>query len=127
MNADRYLRLMALASMELLVVLPLNLLSLVANLQNNKLQPWTGWDGVHHNFDRVAYVYRWVMELNRTFWVEFQISRWAIPASGLLFFIFFGLSIEARKDYARAYQYTIGGWGVKPPQQPTKPRSSATL
>jgi len=127
LNVDRYLRLMALACMEIVLVLPLNLLSIIANLKNSPLQPWVSWEYVHYDFSRVAYIYRWVMESNHAYWIEFTVSRWAIPLSGYLFFIFFGLSIEARKDYARVYGRIQSYFNIKVPPTRRGSKDSQTL
>jgi pheromone a factor receptor len=102
LNVNRYLRLMALASIEILLVLPLNLFSIIVNVTANPLLPYTSWNDVHYNFSRVAYITNFLLQVNHKFYVEFTVARWAIPLSGFLFFVFFGLSIEAQKDYRRA-------------------------
>ncbi|KAG8813110.1 hypothetical protein FRC19_002662 [Serendipita sp. 401] len=33
--------------------------------------------------------------------VKFEVARWAIPITGWLFFVFFGVSVEAKRDYRR--------------------------
>jgi pheromone a factor receptor len=103
---------MALASVEILVVLPLNLLSIIVNVTANPLLPYTSWGDVHYNFSRVAYVTNFILQLDHKFYVEFTVARWAIPLSGFLFFLFFGLSIEARKDYRRATRYVLAHLGI---------------
>jgi pheromone a factor receptor len=125
LNVDRYLRLMALASMELFIVLPLNLLSIIGNLTNAPLQPWVSWDYVHYQFSKVWYISRVLMDANKKQAVQFTISRWAIPLSGILFFLFFGLSVEAKKDYYRVINLVAGLFGHKftPPSTPRNSRS----
>lgn len=124
LNVDRYLRLMALASLEVLVVLPLNLFSIIANMTNSQLLPYTSWEDVHYNFGRVAFVSRVLQEANRKFFIEFIISRWAVPLSGFLFFLFFGLSIEARKDYNRVIAFVLRQFNVEfTPRTPTTERT----
>jgi pheromone a factor receptor len=103
---------MALASVEILVVLPLNLFSIIVNLTASPLLPYTSWDDVHYNFPRVVYVTHFILQTNRKFYLEFMVARWAIPLSGFLFFFFFGLSVEARKDYSRAATYILGHLGI---------------
>ena len=104
---------MALASVEIVVVLPLNLFSIIVNLTAAPLNPWISWEYVHYNFGRVAFISRLLQEVNRKFYIEFTISRWAVPLSGILFFLFFGLSIEARKDYHRAATFVLSQFGIK--------------
>ncbi|KIM26532.1 hypothetical protein M408DRAFT_330503 [Serendipita vermifera MAFF 305830] len=125
LNVDRYLRLMALASVELVVVLPLNIFSLVSNMTNGTLYPYTSWDDVHYNFGRVVYMTNFALTSNRKFYTEFTVARWVIPLSGFLFFLFFGLSIEARKDYNRAANLFLGrlGLSLPPPRQSSSARS----
>ncbi|KAG8809463.1 a-factor receptor, partial [Serendipita sp. 399] len=103
LTPDRYLRLMALSSLELLLVLPLNLVSFISNLRNIPMRPWVSWSYVHYNFSRVAYVSRFMMQRapggGKRYFVEFALARWAIPITGFLFFVFFGWSVEAKREY----------------------------
>ena len=115
LNVDRYLRLMALASMEIFIVLPLNLLSIIVNLTSNPLLPYTSWDDVHYDFGRVAYVTNFSLDLDYKFYVEFTVARWAVPLTGFLFFVFFGLSTEARKDYHRVFGFLSRHLGFRSP------------
>ncbi|KAG8785354.1 a-factor receptor [Serendipita sp. 401] len=110
LTPDRYLRLMALSSMELLLVLPLNLLSFISNLTSSSssspaLRPYTSWRDVHSNFGRIVYVTRFMMNNSgdkiKVHFVKFEVARWAIPITGWLFFVFFGVSVEAKRDYQR--------------------------
>jgi pheromone a factor receptor len=106
---------MALALTEILIVLPLNLISLIGNLSNGPLLPWNSWSDVHYNFARIAYVPKFLIKNNKKFFIQFTLGRWAIPCSGLLFFVFFGMSREARKDYDRALWFLLGLFGMKKP------------
>ncbi|KAG8848425.1 a-factor receptor [Serendipita sp. 411] len=109
LTPDRYLRLMALSSMELLLVLPLNLLSFISNLTSSSsspaLRPYSSWGDVHSNFGRIVYVTRFMMNNSgdkiKVHFVKFEVARWAIPITGWLFFVFFGVSVEAKRDYRR--------------------------
>ncbi|KAG8817753.1 a-factor receptor [Serendipita sp. 400] len=107
LTPDRYLRLMALSSMELLLVLPLNLLSFISNLTSSSspLRPYSSWRDVHSNFGRIVYVTRFMMNNSgdkiKVHFVKFEVARWAIPITGWLFFVFFGVSVEAKRDYQR--------------------------
>ena len=112
LNTDRYMRLMALASTELVIVLPLNILSLSSALSHG-LRPWVSWAYVHSGWMRVSYFSRLIYTLDRKWYIEFSVARWAIPVSGILFFLFFGLSSEARKDYVRVLDFVLCMFGVK--------------
>lgn len=112
LNTDRYMRLMALASTELVIVLPLNILSISSNLSHG-LQPWVSWAHVHADWMRVSYFTRWMYTRNKKWYIEFSVARWAIPISGILFFLFFGLASEARKDYACAFDLLLRLFGVR--------------
>jgi pheromone a factor receptor len=90
LNVDCYLRLMALASIEILLVLPLNLFSIIVNVTANPSLPYTSWNDVHDNFSQVAYITNFLLQVNHKFYVDFTVARWAIPLSGFLFFVFFG-------------------------------------
>jgi len=74
------------------------------NLWNNVypgLRPWTTWADVHSNFSRVD-LFSMVgipaeyLRMVFLFW-------WAMPASSVIFFVFFGFGEEAKKEYRKIW------------------------
>ncbi|TFK19187.1 STE3-domain-containing protein [Coprinopsis marcescibilis] len=92
---SRYFRLMAMAIVQMLwggFGISLNMWSCT-----NGLLPYTSWDDVHHNFWEI-----WDFPhhyFNETAWAWTFVSWWSIPASSVLFFVFFAFGDDARKEY----------------------------
>ena len=99
----RFIRLMCLASIEILFNIPLALyvISLQAQAPVNR---YISWEDVHVNFSRVEQTPSVVWQNNRTLSIALELPRWAIVFCAFIFFIFFGFADEARKNYRYAFQ-----------------------
>jgi pheromone a factor receptor len=106
---------MALASTEVLFVLPMSIFLYVFNLKTAPPLPYVSWKYVHANFSRIAFISRFLLDQNKTQIVVFELSRWCMPIAAFLFFIFFGLASEARKQYRVIWYGTLSLFGVEPP------------
>ena len=102
LTMSRYLRLMALASVELLCTTPLAIFQIVLNATAQPLDPWVSWDDTHYDFSRVRAVPAVIWNMNRWSVIGIQFNRWSPPFCALIFFIFFGFAAEARKYYRSA-------------------------
>jgi pheromone a factor receptor len=87
---NRYFRLMALATVDLLLTIPFSAFIIYANLKYGKVAPWISWERTHRGFSRINEVpaHLWRSRADTQFSVEF--SRWAVVACGFSFFMFFG-------------------------------------
>ncbi|WWC59158.1 uncharacterized protein I303_101706 [Kwoniella dejecticola CBS 10117] len=99
LDSRDYVRLMALASVDILIALPLCTFSLAKAIANP--MPYESWAAVHYNFSRViqypasqAFVYERVV-------LGTVLPRWFSPLLSIIFFLFFGVSIEAMGEYSR--------------------------
>ena len=74
------------------------------NLYNNVypgLRPWTNWADVHSNFSRVdLYV---TVGIPPAFLRTLMLFWWTMPASSIIFFVFFGFGEEAKKEYNKLW------------------------
>ncbi|KAF8890813.1 pheromone A receptor-domain-containing protein [Gymnopilus junonius] len=100
LNTNRYLRLIAMALTEMIWGTSLTAYNLWSNVTGG-LRPWTNWDDVHSNFSRVGLfpafeIPPWIIKTMILLW-------WALPASSLIFFAFFGFGEEARKEYRKIW------------------------
>lgn len=102
LTMSRYLRLMALAGVELLFTTPLSIFLMTLNLTAQPLDPWVSWSDTHSNFSRVGQFPAVLWTLNRWLVVGIQFNRWAGPFCAFIFFAFFGFASEARKNYGNA-------------------------
>ncbi|KAJ7643171.1 pheromone B alpha 1 receptor [Mycena polygramma] len=106
LNLNRYVRLMALASTDLLFTIPLSIWVMWVNVAVVGLSPWVSWADTHSNFSRVV-------QIPGVFWrsdvytvASLETTRWATVACALLFFGYFGFADEAIKNY-RHYFFTV--------------------
>ncbi|KAJ6457107.1 pheromone A receptor-domain-containing protein [Mycena vitilis] len=106
LNLNRYVRLMCLASTDLLFTIPLSIWVLWVNVSVVGLSPWVSWADTHSNFSRVV-------QVPGVFWradvytvASLETTRWATVACALLFFGYFGFADEAMKNY-RHYFFTV--------------------
>lgn len=98
LTTHRYLRLMAMAVTEIVWGTTLTAFNLYNNV-NSGLRPWTSWQDVHSDWLRVD-LFAFI-ELSPSFIKSMFLLWWAMPASAYIFFLFFGLSQEARKEYGK--------------------------
>ncbi|KAI0776713.1 GPCR fungal pheromone mating factor [Trametes elegans] len=99
---NRYLRLMALAVTEIIWQVVLTVLPMYDNISPG-LRPWTTWADVHSDWLRVdQYV---LADFLQSYKAQMFALFLAIPASSLLFFIFFGFGEQAVKDYRHIYDW----------------------
>jgi len=95
-SVSRYIRLMALSSVEIGWELAANIYVLQYNLKIGGFYTYE-WGVVHSNFGRIA---RWPrFLLTDSIYQTFLIEWWIVPAACMAFFLFFGTGEEAMKDY----------------------------
>ncbi|KAJ7822241.1 pheromone B alpha 1 receptor [Mycena leptocephala] len=104
LNLNRYVRLMALASTDLLLTMPMGIWVLWVNVRVVGLSPWISWDDTHSNFSRVVQVPGIYWRADPYSAASVETLRWATVACALLFFAFFGFADEAIKNYRGAFQ-----------------------
>lgn len=99
----QFLRLLALALFLTLFGLGFSFYQLALTFSSSSMQAWVSWDNVHAGFSRITQVPAVWMPDNsiRNMW-----AFWSIyPSCAFLFFILFGLTSEAIRDWKRA-----AGW-----------------
>lgn len=98
LTPNRYLRLIAMAVTEMVW----GTVFTAYNLYNNAspgLRPWTTWADVHSNFSRVD-LYP-ASSIPPQFLQSMMVFWWVMPASSIIFFLFFGFGEEAQKEYRK--------------------------
>jgi pheromone a factor receptor len=104
MTTNRYLRLIAMALTEMIWGTSLTAFNLFSNVSIG-LRPWKSWANVHSNFLRVGLFP--ISVLPPQFVTTMMILWWSIPASGLIFFAFFGFGEEALKEYKKVWAWIM--------------------
>ncbi|KAJ7164153.1 STE3-domain-containing protein [Mycena filopes] len=103
LNLNRYIRLMALASTDLLLTIPLSSLTLFINARVVGLAPYVSWADTHSNFSRVVSVPGIFWRSDVWTVASLEVTRWATVGCALLFFGWFGFADEAMKNYRSAF------------------------
>lgn len=113
LTPGRYLRLMALAATDILLTTPLGIFTIVLNLTASPVGPWRSWADTHFDYSRVEQFPAILWRSSRLTLISIQFTRWASPATALIFFAFFGFAVEARKNYALVFGLLVAAfWRV---------------
>ncbi|KAJ7759882.1 pheromone A receptor-domain-containing protein [Mycena metata] len=94
---------MALASLELLLNLPLASYGLFLTASRSPIAPWISWANTHADFARMQQVPALFWRSDKHAEATVELSRWAGVVCALAFFAFFGFAAEARKHYRMAF------------------------
>ncbi|KZV72480.1 fungal pheromone STE3G-protein-coupled receptor [Peniophora sp. CONT] len=113
-----YMRILALASIDILVTLPLGIVTIVLQVlklkkKHSSVPFYSGWDVVHSDWQPVGVSY--AEALSRMYF-----TYWTSPLLAFIIFVLFGLATDARATYRRIIRAISG----KPTQQQPGPVSS---
>ncbi|KAH8823737.1 pheromone A receptor-domain-containing protein [Flagelloscypha sp. PMI_526] len=110
LTTSRYLRLMAMATIQMFWSLTFSLFSLIFAFSTLPLLPWTNWDDVHFDWLRIAVfpMRLFAAALPKNMLNVFTILWWGPPLSALVFVGFFAFGAEAVQEYKNAF-YSLGG------------------
>ena len=99
LSQSRYFRLMALAGIDVLACVPLNIMSIIVNCTRAEVFAWVSWEDTHYGFSRIDQFPADVWRSDSTANVALEVTRWLVVIAGLTFFAFFGFADEAQKNY----------------------------
>ncbi|TBU56143.1 pheromone A receptor-domain-containing protein [Dichomitus squalens] len=103
LTANRYFRLMAIASLEIVCTIPISAYGLYLNLTSGTMNPWISWEDTHFNYSKVNQFPAVIWRADTTAVISFELSRWLAPFCAFVFFAFFGFAQEARIHYRKAF------------------------
>ncbi|QRV96168.1 STE3-type pheromone receptor [Ceratobasidium sp. AG-Ba] len=114
LNLSRFFRLMALVSTDVICTVPLSLYFLI---QNAVIFPytWASWEVIHKHTGEVATNSQKQISAIPGSKTSFEFNRWSIPGCAFLFFMYFGLSSDARRQYKLVFWNMVSPLGFKPP------------
>jgi pheromone a factor receptor len=112
---SRYFRLMALAVTEIFFRLPLTVFVTVSTFSASHIRPWISWADTHQYSSQVRVLPYEVFSAQPASKDLFNLGQWATVGDAFLFFMFFGLSSEARQDYEWIFRRIVTSLGIKPP------------
>ena len=116
MNRSGFLKLLALGLFDILLTLPLSIVSLVQDiLQGGITGFWPGWKAVHASFSTIPTVTSEEWE-SAGFWTVFTIrlDQWINPIFAVAFFLLFGITEQKRTWYRSVFWKIIRPFGLKP-------------
>ncbi|KZV71043.1 fungal pheromone STE3G-protein-coupled receptor [Peniophora sp. CONT] len=112
-TSTMYLRILALASFDILLTLPIGIvnvvLSVVSDLVRGDFPFYNGWAHVHENWGPVSVPYANLEALGPSILGQLYFTYWTSPVLAFAIFGLFGLAAEARASYWRII-CKIGGW-----------------
>lgn len=111
---NRYFRLMALATADLLCTTPFGAYSIYLNLTAEPLSPYRGWADLHFGYSRVDQIPATLWRLNHKTVISVELSRWMLVVCALMFFLFFGFAEEARRNYKMAFASLLKFLHIRP-------------
>jgi Pheromone A receptor len=107
-NYNHYIRLFILSGIDMAIIaaIPFNIWHFTTYFQVPIL-PWPGWKAIHSNWSQIPTLTTAYLRSTHGIgmFYQFEINRWMSVVYGYLFFLFFGVTAEARKRYASAWQY----------------------
>lgn len=113
-SRTNYFRILALASIDLLLTLPIGIVIVTLNATQgeflNGLPFYYGWTGAHRD-SRVAGVFHYadLVSQGTSTLAQIYFTQWTSPVLAFAIFALFGITSEARASYWRTV-CTIGGW-----------------
>ncbi|KZV71049.1 hypothetical protein PENSPDRAFT_684918 [Peniophora sp. CONT] len=121
-SRTNYIRILALASLDILLTLPVGIATVVLEVTSLKaqdsLQFYPGWALVHSNWEQpLSISYATVKASGASALALTYFSKWSSPTVAFAIFSLFGLTSEARASYRRII-CTMGvwfGWKPSPP------------
>lgn len=118
LNSGQYFRLMAMASADLIIGMPLNIAILITKAQH--VDAWPGISRVYENWGYVREVSADAVDIyyNDPAGTTLSVlSGWFAPLLAFLFFIFFGVTQDAVREYSRWYPALMRRFGFAEPAQ----------
>ncbi|KAG5649612.1 hypothetical protein H0H81_002851 [Sphagnurus paluster] len=123
LTINRYFRLMALATVELMMNTPITAYGLYLNAIRTDIYPWKSWADIHFDWYTIDTFPAIFWRSNSLQVVALELSRWSPVICAFTFFAFFGFADESRKHYRLAYWAIAKRFGVSPPSPPSKSSS----
>ncbi|VDB87015.1 unnamed protein product [Peniophora sp. CBMAI 1063] len=113
-NRTHYFRILALASIDILLTLPIGIANIVLSVEDEvaRIGPipfYFGWTYDHTGWQPQSYSYAAVVSEGTFVVAQEYFVQWTSPALAFAIFALFGITAEARASYWRTI-CTIGGW-----------------
>ena len=110
LNANLYFRLLMLSGIDLLITIPFNIWCLTTWFP---IYPWIGWTVLHYDFSRIDKYPATLWQGDLKIRLMIEGDRWISVVYALIFFSFFGFTVEAKSHYTSALQFFAKKVGYK--------------
>jgi hypothetical protein len=102
LNTGRFLRLIAISSVEMLLSIPFSTWVMAQNVR--VMQFTQSWADLHYQFSRIIYASVDSRSVSSEAFALLNFSRWIPVFTAFLYFAFFGMQEEAMSGYASAWE-----------------------
>ncbi|KIY62528.1 fungal pheromone STE3G-protein-coupled receptor [Cylindrobasidium torrendii FP15055 ss-10] len=107
MSSNHYFRLMAIASIDIFITVPIACFSLMLNAEGQHF-PWRGWAWLHEGYWTPSITPKALWTASPAVHILFELSRWTPVFAAFLFFALFGLTEQARNNYSTVLGQVLG-------------------
>lgn len=114
LNFNRYFRLMALAVVNMLFMVPLGIYTMIVNTTESPIYIWRGLSDLHFDFSAVDQYPAIIWRANPLAQASMLFSEWSFIGCALLFYAFFGFGDEALRNYRKVYDAAVKRLGIRP-------------
>ena len=102
-SQSRYLRLIAISTVEVFATVPLATFFLVDDAKLG-IEPWKSWADTHSHYSVVHQTPGFIWKNIPLLAMAYETYRWSLVAGAFAFFALFGFAVEAREQYSRLYK-----------------------
>ncbi|KAF5353301.1 hypothetical protein D9756_007944 [Leucocoprinus leucothites] len=111
LSTSRFIRLMALATVEIIFNIPITSYGLYLNITSRPIYHWKSWSDTHFAWYTIDTYPAVVWRSQKTQVIIMEFTRWLPIFCAFVFFAFFGFADEAISNYKRAYSAILGSFG----------------
>ena len=127
-SRTNYFRILALASIDILLTLPLGIASIALAVSETLSTPhgfpfYFGWTLDHTNWEPFKYPYHALVAQGTPSVVQVYFSHWTSPILAFAIFGLFGVTADARASYRSVICNVCGWFGPKPKMRGSRPIS----
>ena len=127
-SRNNYMRILALASIDVMLTLPVGIanivLDVVQSLSEDTLTFYPGRTYDHTDWEPVGVSYAQAVALGTSTVAQTYFIQWSSPFLAFVIFGLFGVTSEARASYWRIICTVCGWFGFKPKLRGSRPRAS---
>ena len=128
-SRTNYFRVLALASVDVLLTLPVGIVNIALNVSDSLAQLpgglpfYFGWTTDHSEWKPVGFSYADIVAGRTSTVARLYFIQWTSPVLAFAIFGLFGVTAEARTSYWRIICTICGWFGFKPKMRGSRPRT----